>query len=160
MAARAVAASTTTGSDGSYGFNSVMPGTYTIYASSKDSSEGAVTTNITVTAGARVVAADLLLTPVGSLSGRIQLEDNETGNLGFLVFVAGTSYMAITNDAGDFSIGGIPAGSDYEVVVLLHLRVVVATVAAMAAQAESLPSPAAPLLRPRAAAAAATAARA
>jgi hypothetical protein len=58
MAARSVTASTTTGSNGAYGFSSVAPGTYTIYASSRDSSEGAVTTNVTVTAGSRAVAAE------------------------------------------------------------------------------------------------------
>jgi hypothetical protein len=118
MAARAVTASTSTGSNGAYEFNNVIPGTYTVYASSRDSREGAVTTNVIVSAGARAVAADLQLTPVGSLSGRIKLDGGETGSLGFLVFLAGTSYMAITNDAGDFTISGIPAGSGYDVVIM------------------------------------------
>jgi hypothetical protein len=118
VAARAVAASTSTGGNGAYEFNSVAPGTYTIYASSRDSSEGAVTTSVVVTAGSRAVAADLQLTPVGSLLGRIKLDNGETGNLGFLVFLAGTSYMAITNDAGNFTISGVPAGSGYDVVIM------------------------------------------
>jgi hypothetical protein len=115
---RAMAASTRTGNDGAYAFNNVAPGTYTVYASSRDSSEGAVTTNVTVTAGSRAAAEDLQLTPVGSLSGRIKLDNKDNGNLGFLVFIAGTSYMAITKDDGTFTISGIPAGSDYEVVIM------------------------------------------
>ncbi|MDR1249074.1 MAG: carboxypeptidase regulatory-like domain-containing protein [Treponema sp.] len=118
MAARSVTASITTGANGAYAFDGIAPGTYTIYASSRDSSEGAVTTNITVTAGSRAVAADLQLTPVGSLAGRIKVKGGETGNVGFLVFIAGASYMAMTNDAGNFTISGIPAGNGYEVVIM------------------------------------------
>jgi hypothetical protein len=65
-----------------------------------------------------IAAVDLQLTPIGSLLGRIKLDGNETDNLGFLVFIAGTSYMAMTNDAGNFTIRGIPAGSGYEVVIM------------------------------------------
>jgi hypothetical protein len=52
IAARSVTASTSTGPNGAYEFNGVIPGTYTIYASSRDSSEGAVAANVVVTAGA------------------------------------------------------------------------------------------------------------
>ena len=36
--------------------------------------------------------------------------------VGFLVFVAGTSYMAMTDDAGNYTISGVPAGEGYQVV--------------------------------------------
>ena len=118
-AARSVSDQTQTGQDGSYSFASVAPGTYTIYASSPDSREKAVAiNNVTVEAGKSVSAADLNLTPVGSIAGRIVLNGNTTGNFGFLVSVAGTSYMAVTADDGSFSISDIPAGNNYLVIII------------------------------------------
>ncbi len=55
-------------------------------------------------------------TTTGSISGRITLDNSLTGNSGFLVFVAGTSYMAMTDDAGNYTISGVPAGKGYQVV--------------------------------------------
>ena len=117
-AVRSLAGQTQTNADGSYTFNKVEPGTYTIYASSKDSLEKAVKKNLTVTAGGTIDAGILNLTPVGSINGRIMLDGSESGNLGFLVCVAGTSYMAISATDGSFAISGIPAGDGYLVIVM------------------------------------------
>ena len=119
-AARSVLTSTQTVSDGSYSFSNIAPGTYTIYASSPNSCEKAVAVNnVTVEAGRSVTAADLNLTAVGSIIGRILLDNNtDTGNFGFLVSVAGTSYMAMSGDNGRFTISNVPAGSGYLVVIM------------------------------------------
>jgi hypothetical protein len=114
-AGRSVAAATTTGDDGSYQFANVAAGTYTVYASSKDSTEKAVAVNVTVAVGQSVTAADLNLTATGSITGKVTLDGKTTGNLGFIVFIAGTSYMAMTADDGSFTISDIPAKGGYTV---------------------------------------------
>jgi hypothetical protein len=115
LAPRAVDAATTTNEGGSYTFTGVTAGTYTIYATLQNSREKAVTTNVTVEAGKVVTATDLQLTAAGSLTGTVTVNGNNTG---VLVFIAGTSYMAMTNDLGVFTISDVPAGSGYQVVVM------------------------------------------
>jgi hypothetical protein len=118
LVSRAVDAATTTNADGAYTFTEVAAGTYTIYATSQNSTEKAVTTNVTVEAGRAVTAADLKLTAAGSLTGTVTVNGNSTGNTGVLVFIFGTSYMAMTNDSGVFTISDVPAGSGYQVVAM------------------------------------------
>ncbi|MDR1565903.1 MAG: hypothetical protein LBS48_01305, partial [Treponema sp.] len=80
-------------------------GTYTVYASSADAQERAVAANVVVASGQAVTAEDLALTAVGNITGYVILDSNITaGNLGSLVFVAGTSYMAVTADNGKYTI--------------------------------------------------------
>lgn len=107
----------TTNADGEYSFTNLAEGTYTIYASSNNSSEKAIFTNVVVTAGKSVTVEELKLTATGSITGNITIDKKSTGNAGFLVFVAGTSYMAITDDAGNYTISSVPAGSKYQVIV-------------------------------------------
>ncbi|MBQ6781556.1 MAG: DUF1566 domain-containing protein [Treponema sp.] len=114
--ARTVAGNTVTASDGSYTFANLEPGTYTVYAASSYSSEKAVCTNVVVRAAETTVAESLRLTATGSIAGTITTDGNTSGNTGFLVFVAGTSYMAMTDEAGAYTISGVPAGSGYQVV--------------------------------------------
>ena len=114
--ARVIVANNVTSSDGSYTFENLAEGTYTVYAASSYSSERAVCTNVVVRAAETSVADILRLTAAGSITGRITLDNGTSGNTGFLVFVAGTSYMAMTDDAGNYTISGVPAGSGYQVV--------------------------------------------
>jgi hypothetical protein len=108
---------TTTDGDGIYSFANVSEGTYTVYASSRDSKERAVTFDVQVVPGRAVTAEDLVLTPVGHLTGKITIDNRTTGNLGFLVFIAGTSFVAVTDDTGAVTISDVPAGTGYQVVV-------------------------------------------
>ena len=103
-AARALVANKESAADGSYLFENLEPGTYTVYAASTYSSERAVCTNVVVRAAETTVAETLKLTATGSIKGKITLDNSLTGNTGFLVFVAGTSYMAMTDDAGNYTI--------------------------------------------------------
>ena len=114
--ARTVVDNSITAKDGSYSFSNLEPGTYTVYAASTYSSERAVCTNVVVRSAETTIADTLKLTATGSIRGTITIDENESGNTGFLVFVAGTSYMAMTDDAGNYTISGVPAGSGYQLV--------------------------------------------
>ena len=113
--ARSLLGTVTTSKDGSYAFENIEPGTYTVYAASSYSKEKAVCTNVVVRSAEETIAEVLKLTATGSISGRITLDNKTSGNSGFLVFVAGTSYMAMTDDAGNYTISDVPAGSGYQV---------------------------------------------
>ena len=114
----AVMKNVVTSESGEYSFDNVKEGVYTIYASSDDSSEKAVLTNVVVQANQVVTAADLNLTATGSISGKVTIDGKENGNLGILVFVASTSYMSMTDDLGVFTISDVPAGADYQIVIM------------------------------------------
>ncbi len=111
--------STKTNADGFYQFQGLSPGLYTLYATSKDSLErAAVLRNVQVEEDLTTIAGALNLTAVGNISGNIHVEDgSEMDHAGFLVFIAGTSYMAMTDTEGNFTISGIPAGEGYVVIV-------------------------------------------
>ena len=114
----AVMKNVVTSESGEYSFDNVKEGVYTIYASSDDSTEKAVLTNVVVQANQIVTATDLNLTATGSISGRIIIDGNENENLGITVVIAGTSYMAVTDSFGFFTISDIPAGSGYQIVIM------------------------------------------
>ena len=115
--ARAIVSMAESNEDGSFAFHNLEPGTYTIYASSNDSVEKAVSTNVVVRGADAVTAEDLHLTATGSISGNVIMDGSKTGNLGFLVFLAGTSYMAVTDDSGYYCISNVPAGEGYQLIV-------------------------------------------
>ena len=114
----AVMKNVVTSESGEYSFENVKEGVYTIYASSDDSTEKAVLTNVVVQANQIVTATDLNLTATGSISGKVTIDGKENGNLGILVFVASTSYMSMTDDLGVFTISDVPAGADYQIVIM------------------------------------------
>lgn len=108
----------TTSADGTYLFQNLSEGIYTVYAASPYSPEKAVCTNVVVRAAETTLAESLNLTATGSITGSITLDYSSTGNSGFFVFVAGTSYMAITDDFGNYTISEVPAGNGYQVVAM------------------------------------------
>ena len=113
--ARSIISNTVTTKDGSYTFKNLEPGTYTVYAASTCSMERAVYTNVSVRASETSVVDVLKLTATGSITGRITTNGKTSGNTGYIVFVAGTSYIAMTDNAGNYTISGVPAGK-YQVV--------------------------------------------
>ena len=110
--------STKANNDGSYSFSDLEAGTYTVYASTDDSVQRAVCTNVNVEAGRGVTASDLVLTPIGSIKGKILIDGKKSGNIGCTVFIEGTSYKAVTADDGSFEITGIPSGKEYKLFVM------------------------------------------
>jgi|GEM_PF-5427847 len=52
----------------------------------------------------------------GSVSGIAQLNGSSTGNTGIMVYIAGTHYVALTDNEGAFSMDGIPSGTEYELI--------------------------------------------
>jgi hypothetical protein len=104
--------------DGSYAFDNVYEGIYTIYATSDDKTEQAVLINIPVEEGKETAVGQMNLVPVGSIKGWVKLDGSENNNLGFTVFIAGTSYAAITNSSGYFEISNIPAATGYGIAVM------------------------------------------
>jgi len=110
---RSVAAQTVTGGDGGFILENLAPGDYVIYASSENSLEKAVIADVQVEAEKAVSIEDLVLTATGNVSGKALLDNLPQGNLGVLVFITGTSYMAAAADDGSFTISGIPAGTGY-----------------------------------------------
>ena len=114
---RAALGTMLTQSDGAYSFTKLEDGLYTVYASTYDSVEKAVATNIVVNKNESVIADDLILTATGNLSGKVTLDESETKSYGFTVYIAGTSYIAMTDIDGKFTISGIPAGSGYHLII-------------------------------------------
>ena len=114
---RAIVSMVSTARDGSFSFQNLEPGTYTVYASSNDSVEKAVSTNVVVEGSKAVTTDDLHLTVTGSISGYVLKDGQTTGNMGFVVFLAGTSYVAVTDDTGYYCISGVPAGKGYKLAV-------------------------------------------
>lgn len=115
---RTIVSNSVTRNDGSYLFENLEPGTYTVYAASSYSKEKAVCTNVVVRSAEETVADVMTLTATGSIKGKITLDEGNSGNTGFLVFIAGTSYMAITDDAGNYTISDVPAGNGYQLVAM------------------------------------------
>lgn len=113
---RAIVAQATTDASGNYTLKNLAAGSYTLYASSNNSLEKAVYTGVTVTAGKSVSASDLTLTATGSISGSAKLGTATTGNLGIVVYIAGTSYAAMVADDGSYTISGVPVGTSYSLV--------------------------------------------
>ena len=104
-------------SDGTYRFENLEEGIYTVYATSSDSTEKAVCRSISVNQNQTVELPDMTLTATGSISGKISVVDSPKQNLGFIVFIAGTSFMAATDSQGNFKISGVPANPDYQIIV-------------------------------------------
>ena len=59
----------------------------------------------------------LKLDKTGEIAGKATLAGALSGNLGIIVFVPGTSYIAITDDAGNYVISWVPEGT-YEVAAM------------------------------------------
>jgi len=118
ITAQSLVDQTTTDAEGTYRFSDLEPGTYTVYASSNDSSERAVRTNVAVIEASTVTVEELLLTATGSISGTVVNGATGDGEMGWIVAVGATSYMAITGSDGSFEISDVPAGSDYPIIVM------------------------------------------
>ncbi len=117
-ASRSIVATKYCSKDGSYKFSNLETGLYKVYAISSDSSEKAVSKIIAVNKNETVLIPDLTLTATGSLSGKISINESESSKAGIMVFIAGTSFIALTDENGTFTISGIPIGNNYQLIVM------------------------------------------
>ncbi len=96
--------------DGSYSFNNVAPGIYTLSADAAGSLEGHLSVAVEVMGSQTATVADLTFTAVGTVTGKATKAAGATGNAGISVSVAGTIYRATTADDGSYAISNVPAG--------------------------------------------------
>ena len=114
---RSITALTQTDASGSFALSGIPPGTYILHALSRDSMEAAAT-SVIVEAGEEFDAGELVLMLVGSIYGQITVDGSNARAMGFIVSVAGTSFMAVTCEYGQFTISGVPAGEGHRLLVV------------------------------------------
>ncbi|RKZ11400.1 hypothetical protein DRQ50_13670 [bacterium] len=95
-----------TDEDGRYLFNDVDPGSYLL--------EGRLADHLAASddlqmALAETTIVDIDLVPTGTVSGNV-LRENASSHVGSLVYVEGTSYVAVTDAAGNYAIVHVPVG--------------------------------------------------
>ena len=95
--------------DGRYVINDVDPGVYALEGRLDDHLAASLPLELS-SALAGTTFVDIELTPTGSFTGNV-LRENDTSHEGSIVYVDGTSYIAVSDAAGDYTIGGVPLGS-------------------------------------------------
>ncbi len=110
-----IASQATTDASGTYALTGLAAGVYTLSAVSKDGLEKAVATSVTVSAGSTAQALLMILTQTGQIQGRVTLGDGADPT-GIVVFIAGTSYSAMTDLKGNYLMSYVPAGKNYTLV--------------------------------------------
>ncbi len=91
---------------GKYTFTGVPEGDYTLSAVTPNGAQ--IITNLSVRASS-VPAPDMVLKPLGTVSGQVTL--NGAGVAGSVVYAKGTSFAAITDASGNYTISGVPAST-------------------------------------------------
>ncbi len=97
---------TTTDPAGMFTFSEIPIGEYTLMAM-RDQAHQVVRTNVVVGAVSQV---DVQLTPTGSITGTVAIS-GETFLGSIIVYLEGTSYVAVTDSTGHFTISNVPAGT-------------------------------------------------
>lgn len=110
--------STTTDQLGYYSVDGLDAGEYTIYASSENSLEKIVYGNFNIIDNQEVSVSNLELTAIGHISGTIQTDNSNSGNMGYIVMISGSSYLGITDDTGYFNITDVPTSNGYVIYIL------------------------------------------
>jgi hypothetical protein len=99
------------GSDGRYGFDDLVAGDYLLTTTLRDHAGASSRINISGAAAAlaETTVVDIQLVPTGTILGNATRE-NATDHSGIVVFVDGTSYVAVTAAGGSYSLTGVPIG--------------------------------------------------
>jgi hypothetical protein len=113
--AKSVAGQATTDAAGTYTLTGLEAGTYTLNAASSDGVLKGLATSVYVAVGSTTSAPTLKLGPTGEIDGRVLLDDSSS-SLGIAVFIAGSSFNAMTDANGYFAMSLVPAGVGYTLV--------------------------------------------
>jgi|GEM_PF-1381311 len=112
--------STTTDGEGVYSFNNIPVGQYTLIAV-RDENHQFVQTGVLL---GQVTTLNPQLTPTGKITGKVTLSIGGTAQAisGVFVYINGTSYIAVSDTAGNFTINNVPSnslsgGAAYEILV-------------------------------------------
>lgn len=107
--------SSVTAADGTYRFQGLVPGLYTVTASAAGTVEGSKSVESPARAGTTTAAPTLTMTPAGSLSGRVTLA-GRTAYEGTQVVLLGTGRGTVTAPDGTFAFTNVPIGT-YDLLV-------------------------------------------
>ncbi len=100
--------STVSGDGGVFTFSGLDAGRYVLTATLRDHLGDSRPVEIIAEAGTTYV--DIRLTPTGTFTGIAELE-NATVHDGSVVYVEGTSYLAVTDPSGAYTMTGVPVGT-------------------------------------------------
>lgn len=98
---------TTTDASGKYTFTGIPEGEYTLSAVTPDGAQ--IVTSLAVRAS-NVPVPDMQLKPLGTITGQVTLSGS--GVMGAIVYAKGTSYAAITDASGNYSISDVPVSTE------------------------------------------------
>jgi len=102
--------SAVTAADGTYTFTALPAGSYAVLMTPTAAQERPQLRTATVSATPGSTVPNVVFTPIGSLSGTATF-GAATGNAGILVVSPGSSSIAVTDDAGNFTLRGLVAGT-------------------------------------------------
>lgn len=121
---------TTSDLEGNYSFTNIPVGEYSLIAV-KDEAHQFAQTGIMLSTRAQTTTVNAQLTPTGKISGTVQVtRDGVTQNVGAaFVYVSGTSYVALTDSNGNFTLNNVPSNPSpataYEIQVMAGLGMAV-----------------------------------
>lgn len=98
--------------EGRFTFAALDAGSYLLTSSLRDHAGDTRALEILpgAAANAETTFVDIQLTPTGTFLGNATRE-NEADHTGTVVYLEGTSYVAVTDAAGDYSLTGVPVGT-------------------------------------------------
>src|SRR6185369_4659247 len=95
---------------GFFAFEDVAEGAYVLTASSPDYQGGNRSFSVPATTTKDTTLVDIQLTPTGTFYGTLTLE-NAASDAGAIAYIAGTSYLAVTDATGGWVMANVPVGS-------------------------------------------------
>ncbi|MBM4131974.1 PKD domain-containing protein, partial [bacterium] len=98
---------------GRFAFAGLEPGQWLLTTEARDHKAGRATATVPeprASALAETTFVDIALIPTGTFRGGVTLQ-NATNHQSTVVYCEGTSYVAVTDAAGDFSMTDVPAGA-------------------------------------------------
>lgn len=103
-------ASGRTAMNGSFSFQGLLPGQYTVRITAPNTIEGSAEREVAARAGSTTTVPAIALTPAGSIRGNVTLA-GRTSHEGIQIAVLGTGRGTVTGPTGDFTLTGVPVGT-------------------------------------------------